>query len=90
MGLEEHRVRIISRQYDVCAAWCIEQFITVRNYCCGKVMFPQAGLKNSVHGGGGYTWGVVCMARDMHGRGGVHGGGGMCHMGVCMAGGHAW
>ena len=57
---------------------------TARNSSCGKVMFSQACVKNSVHGGawqggmcgrGACVMGA-CMAGDMHDRG------------ACMAGGH--
>ena len=81
-------------------------FITVRNSSCGKVMFSQACVKNSVHVGGGHAWqGVLCgrgecMAGGMHGGGtcvqggmygrGVHGSGGNVWQGVCMARGCAW
>ena len=41
------------------------RFITVRNSSCGKVMFSQACVKNSVRGG------VHCK-KGVHGRG-VHG-----------------
>ena len=54
----------------------------------GKVIFSEACVKNSVHGGGG-----ACVVGGMHGRGGMHGKGGMCGgvcgRGACMAGGHA-
>ena len=50
----------------------ITQVITVRS--CGKVMFSQACVKNSVHGG-----------PHMHGKGSVLGEGGMRGKG-----GHAW
>ena len=45
---------------------------TARNSSCGKVMFSQACVKNSVHGGawqGGHVWqGGMCDG-GMHGRG---------------------
>ena len=43
--------------------------ITVPNTSFGKVMFPQACVKNYVHGGGG----GACMAGECAWRG-VHGG----------------
>ena len=72
--------------------------ITVRNNSCGKVMFSQAFVKNSVHWGGGCAWqgvcmaggacmaGATCMAGGVCIAGGIHGG---AHVwqGVCMAGG---
>ena len=69
-------------------------FITVRNSSCGKVMFSQACVKNSVHREGGMH------GRGMCGRGHVwfgghvwwgamHGSwGGMCGKRACMAGGY--
>ena len=65
---------------------------SVRKRSCGKVMFSQACVKNSVHSG-------ACMAGSMHGREHAWQGacmaGGMCGGGcawlrACMAGGHAW
>ena len=53
--------------------------VSVRNSSCGKVMFSQACVKNSVHGGacvakGGHVW----QRGGMYGEGGMHGkGGGM-------------
>ena len=55
----------------------------------GKVIFSEACVKNSVHGGGG-----ACMAGGMRGRG-MHGGGacmvggGMHGRRACVVGGHA-
>ena len=54
---------------------------------CGKVMFSEACVKNSVHGGGaymagGHVWRGACMVGGMHGRG-------ACVVGACMAGEHA-
>ena len=49
---------------------------------CGKVMFSQVYVNNSVHGGGSSEAGrvVVCGRGDIHGK-----------EGACMAeGGHAW
>ena len=71
---------------------------------CGKVIFSEACVKNSVHGGGDAWQG------GMHDRGhawqqtGMHGKGGMCGRGhawqqgehawqrggACVAGGHEW
>ena len=49
----------------------------------GKVIFSEACVKNSVHGGHAWQGG-------MHG-GGVHGRGACVVVGTCMAGGgHAW
>ena len=53
--------------------------ITIRNSSCGKVMFSQVCVKNSVRGGwlcvaGGHAWQGACMVGGMHGRG------------ACMAG----
>ena len=73
--------------------------MTVRNSSCRKVMFSQACVKNSVHGGacvvkGGMygrkhaRWGTACMAEAMHVGGHAWQGGGMCGKGVCMAGAH--
>ena len=56
------------------------QVITVRNSGCGKVMFSQACVKNSVH------WGV-CMGGCMSG-GTCCGGGDMCGMGHAADGTH--
>ena len=47
--------------------------ITVRNSSCGKVIFSQACVNNSVQGGG------------MHGRR-AYMAGGMCGKGVCVVG----
>ena len=47
----------------------VHYFITVRKRSCGKVMFSEACVKNSVHGGVcmvGHAWG------GMRGMGGVH------------------
>ena len=58
--------------------------ITVRKRSCGKVMFSQACVKNSVGGGG------ACMAGGVCGRGNVWWAcvaGGMHGMGACVAGG---
>ena len=64
--------------------------MTVSNSSCGKVMFSQTCVKNSVHRE------VVCMAGGMHGGGACIAGGcgrgacmsrGMCGRGACMAGG---
>ena len=65
---------------------------TVLNSSCGKVMFSQACVKNSVHGGGhawqgGHVWeGCVCQGACMVGEG-VCMAGGMCSRGVCGSGG---
>ena len=61
---------------------------------CGKVIFSEVCLKNSVHGEGGcvcgrggmYGWGV-CMAGGIHGRG-AYMAGGHAWQEACMAGGH--
>ena len=54
--------------------------IYVRNRNCGKVMFSQVRVKNSVRGRG-----AVCIAgRHAWQRGD------MCDRGACMAGGHVW
>ena len=42
----------------------LQPIITVRNSSCGKVMFSQACVKNSV--GGGRVWQGACMARGGH------------------------
>ena len=42
------------------------------------VIFSEACVKNSVHGGEGCAWQGVCMA------------GGHAWQGACMAGGRAW
>ena len=48
---------------------------------CGKVIFSQACVKNSIHrGGGGHMWQGVCIAGGMCGRG-------VCSRGACVAGG---
>ena len=39
-------------KYENSCFWT--QFITARNSSCGKVMFSQVCVKNSVHGGGVY------------------------------------
>ena len=63
---------------------------TVRNSSCGKVMFSQVCVKNSVHRGS-------CVCGE--GRGGMHGEGGagvvkggMCIAkgGMCGKRGHVW
>ena len=58
----------------------------------GKLIFSEACVKNSVHGGGGHAW-----QGGLHGRGGIHGSGAyMEGEGACMVGGmhgkggHAW
>ena len=66
----------------------------------GKVIFSEACVNNSVHGGGACIAGGVCMAGGMHGRGHAWQGaciawgcawqGEVCMVGACMAGGHAW
>ena len=68
------------------------KIITARNSSCGKVMFSQACVKNSVYKGGAcVAGGGVCMAGGgMHGQGGcvaggVHGGGCMA-VGMCTPG----
>ena len=77
----------------LCESICI---FTVRNYCCGKVMFSQASVILSTEGGGvGGAKGGMCgkrcaWQRGMHGerggacvaKGGMHGGVG----GACVAG----
>ena len=68
-------------------------FITVRNISCGKAMFSQACVKNSVHrrGAGERVW--ACVAGGMWwgacvaGRHAWQGMGGVCVQGVCLAGG---
>ena len=48
--------------------------ITIHNSSCGKVMFSQACVKNSVYMGGGTCMaggciaGGECMVRGVHGR----------------------
>ena len=53
--------------YYMCSSGCDLWSVKVTSYrpqrSCGKVIFSQACVKNSVPGGGG-----------MHGRGGMHGG----------------
>ena len=51
---------------------------------CGKVIFSQACVKNSVHREG-CAWQGVCMVGGMHGSG-RH----VWQGGACMAEGHAW
>ena len=53
---------------------CPEELITVRNSSCGKAMFSQACVKNSVHRlkGACMSGGVGCVWRE----GGMCGGGG--------------
>ena len=70
------------------------RIFTVRKRSCGKVMFSEACVKNSAHGGGGMHGRGACMVGGAW-QGGVHGRGhawqGACMAGgVCMAGGHAW
>ena len=59
--------------FGPCACWrgrrqlpkgVLQPIITVRNSSCGKVMFSQACVKNSVQGG-------ACVAGGMHGKGGA-------------------
>ena len=71
---------------------------------CGKVMFSQVCVKNSVQGAcvaggaclaGGHVWQGTCMAGGMCGggrawQGACVAGGRACLMGACMAGGHVW
>ena len=52
---------------------------TVRNSSCGKVIFSQACVRNSIRGGGGVHGRGACGAGGMHGR-----------REACMARGHAW
>ena len=67
--------------------------ITVRKRSCGKVMFSQACVKNSVSGGlawqkGHVLQGGMCgRGGGTHGRGRVHGGGGAWG---CAWQGYAW
>ena len=80
----------------------IKNIITIRNSSCGKVMFSQACVKNSVHGGaclargacvvGGYAWqeGHV-WRRGMCGREGMCDGGHAWHWGYVWQGAvHGW
>ena len=67
------------------AEFCyVLMLITVRNSSCGKVMFSQACVKNSVHSGRGHIW-----QGGMHHRG--HAWQGRMHgrehtwQGACMA-----
>ena len=73
-------------------------YLPFRNSSCGKVMFSQACVKNSVHGGACVTkGGEVCVVRGacvaiagMHGKGkGGHAflKGGIHGKGVCVVGG---
>ena len=72
-----YHLKLISRtlvlQVSLCTSLCIDylqskQFlITVGNSSCGKVMFSQACVKNSVHRGGGMhtrgrAWQGACVA----------------------------
>ena len=60
-----------------------EIIITIHNGRCGKVMFSQVCVKNSVGGDmcssgamcgrGGHAWQGVCMAGGMYSRAGMHG-----------------
>ena len=54
--------------------------ITVRNSSCGKVMFSQACVKNSVHRGRVHGKGECAWQGDMHSRG-------HAWWGACVAGG---
>ena len=72
-----------------------EPIITVRNSSCGKVMFSQACVKNSVHRGacmaGGHAW----WEGGMHGKGkhawqDGHAWWGHVWQEAVHGGGHAW
>ena len=70
--------------------WNYCLIFTVRNSSCGKVMFSQACVKNSVDRGGMHGRGVCVTEGGIHGRG-MHGRGrawqgGMCGKGGYMAG----
>ena len=62
--------QIVSYCYTSCQ-FCPKFFTVQNSSSCGKVMFSQACIFPSVHGGGGRgAWQGTCIA------GGVHGGGG--------------
>ena len=67
-----------------------QRFVTAPQQSCGKVIFSQTCVKNSVHRedmhGRGCAWQGACMVGAMCGRGECMAGG-MCGRGVCVAGG---
>ena len=77
--------------------------VTVRKRSCGKVLFSEVCVKNSVHREvcmvGGHAWWGHVWQGGMHGRGACVVGGmcdrghtwqGACVVGGCVAGEHAW
>ena len=54
-------VKKLTKKTFVIISWPL---ITIRNSSCGKVMFSQACVKNSIHGGGGR--GVCLQVRGVY------------------------
>ena len=81
MDYQKYVVHAICRELS--ALKFVLHFVTVRKRSCGKVMFSEACVKNSVHRREG-VHGRACVAGGMHG-------GGSCMAGWGgVAGGHAW